>query len=128
MPWGDGEYTFRLGIAERLEVELQVGRELAKVLPENAIFSGLPSIYQRIVNLAYTTKDVNETLLRGLIGGSTKPAEAARLVGLYGVGARPDAESLPVVQKILEAAIFAPPGIEAAASKKAEAAASETTA
>jgi hypothetical protein len=93
--WGDGEHRFRLGLAQLLELQEKTG-------------VGPMELFFRVRSMRWRVEDITETLRLGLVGGGLKPADAVALVRRYGPGARPLAESVPLVVEILAAAIVVP--------------------
>lgn len=93
--WGDGDHVFRLGLAQLLELQEKAG-------------AGPMELFLRLRSHRWRVEDLTETLRLGLVGGGLKPADAVALVRRYGPGARPLAESLPLVVEILAAAIVVP--------------------
>ncbi len=93
LDWGDGTYTFRLGLGELEELEekrdLSIFTLAARLSPE-----------VRAARLL----DIRETLRLGLIGGGTKPTDALALVRRY-VDERPLDENRDVAYSVALAAI-----------------------
>ena len=111
LTWADGEYTFRLPIAQLEELQEKCG-------------AGPPAIFQRLCASSWMVRDVRETIRLGLIGGGMAPAKALSLVQRY-VDERPLGENAPTAQAILLAAII---GVEDEPVGKAEAAKEDQTA
>lgn len=105
LTWGDGEHTFRLPIAQLLELQEKTD-------------AGPLELFLRIHSGRWRVQDLRETIRLGLVGGGMKPAEAVALVRRY-VDDRPLAESVPVALEVIQAAIAGP---EDAAPGKAGAA------
>jgi hypothetical protein len=93
LPWGDGDHTFRLGLAE-IE-ELEAACDMSVFLLHTAVTSDIP--FAKL-------KHFSETLRLGLIGGGMAPVPALQLVKRY-VEERPLHESVAVAGAILRAAI-----------------------
>lgn len=91
--WGDGEYTFRLGLDQLQELEERRNTSIftlaARLSPE-----------LRDARLA----DISEVLRAGLIGGGMRPIEAKALVRRY-CDERPLDESRDVAYAVAMAAI-----------------------
>ncbi len=92
--WGDGEYDFRLAIAQLDEFD-----DLCKVGPGHAL-----GLIQAGVYGNWKPRMVREAIRLGLIGGGTDVHQAQRLVKRY-VDARPLAENLITAQAVLLAAV-----------------------
>lgn len=92
--FGDGEFTFRLGLGELEELErkcdLGVFQIAGRLHPENRQF--------RLV-------EVTETIRLGLIGGGMKPVDALAKVRRY-VDERPLDESRDVAYAVVLAALM----------------------
>lgn len=92
--FGDGEFTFRLGLGELEELErkcdLGVFQIAGRLSPESRQF--------RLV-------EVTETIRLGLIGGGMKPVDALAKVRLY-VDERPLDESRDVAYAVVLAALM----------------------
>lgn len=88
LDFGDGTYTFRLGLGEIEELERK--RDL-----------GLFQIVTRLSPQTRTCRlsDISEVIRLGLIGGGSKPADALALVRRY-VDERPIDESRDVAYAI----------------------------
>jgi hypothetical protein len=87
--FGDGERDFRITAALIPELERTTG-------------AGVGGLCRRLFRGDFHAADVSETIRLALIGGGSKPAEAAALVGTY-VANRPFAETYPLAVAILEA-------------------------
>lgn len=94
LPWADGEHTFRLAVAQLLELQEKTG-------------VGPVELVQRIRMHRWMVQDLRETIRLGLIGGGLPPAHAVVLVQRY-VDERPLLESEPVALEILTAALVPP--------------------
>ncbi|PLU53429.1 gene transfer agent family protein [Sinorhizobium medicae] len=91
--FGDGEKTFAFPTRELVEeLEAKTGH-------------GIGALFRRFRTQDFSLSDVFEVIRLGLIGGGTTPAEAARLVSVYGVG-RPMAESFAVADSTITALFF----------------------
>ncbi|ASP68297.1 GTA-gp10 family protein [Sinorhizobium meliloti] len=92
--FGDGEKTFAFPTRELIEeLEMKTGH-------------GVGALFRRFRTQDFSLSDVFEVIRLGLIGGGgTTPAEAARLVSVYGVG-RPMAESFAVADGTITALFF----------------------
>lgn len=95
--FGDAEREFRLGPSEiaALESKLKVG---------------IGALWHRILNIQFSSVEIAEIIRLGLIGGGTKPKEAADLVEAYS-SSRPVAETHALAFSIIAAAWF---GVDAA--------------
>lgn len=70
--WGDGTYTFRLGLKEVRELQ------------ENPrINLGPLALFRRIENDQWLIDDLREVIRLGLIGGGVKPDKATKLIYRY---------------------------------------------
>ncbi|SKA31012.1 gene transfer agent family protein [Consotaella salsifontis] len=96
LAWGDGEYPFRLGLAEMGELE-------------DKRDAGVWSLLQRLRDGECRTQDVVETIRLGLIGGGVTPVEALKKVRVY-CEERPIEESRIVAFSILGASMTRLPG------------------
>lgn len=88
--WADGEYKFRLGIAELRELQEKCD-------------AGPMWIYERLqlnAHNGWRLEDIRETIRLGLIGGGLPPPEALALVKRY-VDKRPATESILIAQAVL---------------------------
>lgn len=91
--FGDGDKTFAFPTRELIEeLEMKTGH-------------GIGALFRRFRTQDFSLSDVFEVIRLGLIGGGTTPAEAARLVSVYGVG-RPMAESFAVADGTITALFF----------------------
>lgn len=90
--WADGDYTFRLAIAQ-LE-ELQEKTDCGPLF-----------LLNRINSAEWRVQDLRETIRLGLIGGGMAPTDALKLVKRY-VDDRPLIESIKPASAILTAAII----------------------
>ncbi len=93
--WADGEYTFRLPIAQVEELQEKTG-------------CGPYFLFNRIAEGQWRIADLRETIRLGLIGGGLEPIKARTLVLRY-VDDRPYAESIKPAQAILGAALIGAP-------------------
>lgn len=96
--FGDGEYTFRLAIGQLNELDEKCD-------------AGPMEQMARLQGGTWRLKDLRETIRLGLIGGGLAPADAFRMVRRY-VDDRPLAESVPIAQAVLYAAVIGDPGDE----------------
>lgn len=90
--FGDGEYTFRLGLSEIEELERK---------RDCSVFEVVDRLRTRTCRL----QDISETLRIGLIGGGMKPVEALDLVRRY-VDERPIDESRDIAYAVGLAALL----------------------
>lgn len=90
--FGDGEYTFRLGLSEIEELERK--RECSIYL-----------VVDRLRTRTCWLQDIMETLRLGLIGGGMKPVDALHLVRRY-VDERPMEENRDVAYAVGLAALL----------------------
>lgn len=93
--FGDGEYSFRLTPALRIELEGKCG-------------AGLLAICQRVFHRQCSQAEIAETIRLALIGGGTTPKRADELIAAY-VADRPLSETYPLAAKILERVWFGAP-------------------
>lgn len=103
-PFGDGDQTFRLALAQLLELQEKAD-------------AGPMELLARLRGISWRVQDVRETVRLGLIGGGMSPPDALRLVQRY-VDGRPLLESVPIAALVLMAALQGP---EEIAPGKAEA-------
>jgi hypothetical protein len=89
--WADGEYRFRLGLAQLRELQEKCD-------------AGPDHIRQRIETGTWRVDDLRETLRLGLIGGGLAPEKALGIVKRY-VDGRPLYESRLPAQIVLMAAL-----------------------
>jgi hypothetical protein len=94
--WADGKHKFNVAIFEQA-FEL-----------EEKCSAGLLEIFERVSARKWRVTDLFETIRIGLIGGGATPAKALSLCRRY-VEGRPWAESVPVAQAILVAALVGVP-------------------
>lgn len=95
--WADGTHDFNVAKFEQA-FEL-----------EEKCDAGLQEIFERVSHRKWRVNDLRETIRVGLIGAGMEPPKALRLVRRY-VEGRPWAESVPVAQVILLAALVGVPG------------------
>ena len=93
LDWGDGTYSFRLGIAELAELDEKTGVGPGHMLGQ------LASVYGD-----WRASWLHHAIRLGLIGGGMAAPAALAIARRY-VDERPLAESLPVASAILAAAI-----------------------
>jgi hypothetical protein len=96
LTWGDGEYTFRLRIAELVELQEKCD-------------AGPAFILERLATGRWKVEDIRETIRLGLIGGAGgdkgfSPSKATTLVQRY-VDARPLQENINHAYAILAASV-----------------------
>lgn len=103
--WGDGEHTFRLGIAQWDELQEQTK-------------CGPFELFRRLATLSCNPNDIRHTLRLGLEGGGMKPIPAASLVARYFDKDVP-AEHVDAAMRVLHAGLFGP--AEDNVGKKADA-------
>jgi hypothetical protein len=114
IPWGDGEYTFRLGIGERRDLQEKTG-------------VGLLSLHRRLIDGGWRNEDAREVLRCGLIGGGLAPTAAHELVKVWS-DQRPLMESIVPAALVVQAALYGGPDAEPVGKEAAPTAATETTA
>jgi hypothetical protein len=100
LEWGDGDYVFRLGQGELMELQQKTDSGPMWVL--NRMMAPTPE------NRGWRIEDIREVIRLGLIGGGLEPVKALRLVRVY-VEARPPMENLLFAQSILAAGIMGVP-------------------
>lgn len=93
--WADGEYPFRLAIAQLIAVQEECDAGPAEILA-------------RLQDGRWRVQDVRAPIFQGLLGGGLGPAKARQLVVTY-VENRPLVESLGVAQAVLLAALMGAP-------------------
>ena len=112
-PFGDGTYTFRLGLNEIEELERK--RD-----------AGIFEIVERLRVRKCRLSDISETLRIGLVGGGMKPVEALALVRRY-VDARPVDENRDIAYAVGLAALMRVHSSQLEESPVGEAGAAETS-
>lgn len=122
LPFGDGDYTFRLTIGGL--------RDLQQAVNVRRVQAGVPAVgpaqlLQQLGSNAWWVDDARETIRLGLIGGGLPPPRALMLVKRY-VEERPARESVPVAQRILLAALIGVPEDPVGGKGRAERAAMES--
>ncbi len=95
LDWGDGTYTFRLGLGQWRELQEKLG-------------VGPPVLLRRLLEGAWLVDDAPQILRLGLIGGGLAPVEALRLVRTY-AEERPPAENTQPALAVLIAALHGAP-------------------
>lgn len=113
LQFGDGEYSFRLRMAQLIELD-----EKFEVGPQKMLVD--------FSNNSARVPHVREIIRLGLIGGGMKPSEAFALVKNY-VDQRPLMESVMHAQVILAAAVVGLPEDEPPGKPEAPEGASEPT-
>lgn len=112
--WGDGEYKFRLALAQLEELQEKTD-------------AGPLYLLQRIQRGEWRVRDLRETIRLGLIGGGLEPDKATVLVKRY-FDDRPLVEGVKPALAILTAAIVgAPDGEKPGKQKAAKTAAAKTS-
>lgn len=96
--FGDGEHTFRLPVAQLLELQEKTE-------------AGPLELYDRLRGRNWRVTDLRETIRLGLIGGGMAPADAVRMVQRY-VDGRPLLESVTVAAMVIMAALAMPEAVE----------------
>jgi len=94
-PFADGEYSFRLGWGEIVELQEKVD-------------CGPFALLDRINSGQWLVGDLSETIRLGLIGGGLKPTDAKKLVDRY-VTDRPPLENLELARAVLLAGLVGAP-------------------
>lgn len=98
LTWADGEYTFRLKLGQLRELQEKCD-------------AGPNELLMRTFAGNWRVDDIREPIRLGLIGVSTKPADALKLVMRY-VDEYPLGESVLVAQAILAACVHGVPDEE----------------
>lgn len=93
--FGDGEYKFRLGWKEWIELQEQTG-------------VGPFALFRRLTNDNWKIKDISEVIRIALIGGGLTPKEAGSLIRNYVVN-RPPMENHTLAQAIVLCGVFGAP-------------------
>lgn len=70
LEFGDGTYTFKLGLGQIDELQDKCG-------------AGIGTIYKRVLQGDYRVEDCKETVRLGMIGGGVSAVEARRTVDRY---------------------------------------------
>jgi hypothetical protein len=78
LDWGDGTYTFRLGIGQLEEHDEKIAEGRPVGYP-----SGPLAVLSRLWEGTWKVEDVRQTIRLGLIGGGKTPAEALKLTRRY---------------------------------------------
>jgi hypothetical protein len=100
LTWADGDYLFRLGYGEMMQLQEACDAGPVWILGRLQ----MPSADNR----GWRVQDVAQVLRLGLIGGGMEPIKALRLVREY-VEQRPSMESLLQAQAILSAGLVGAP-------------------
>lgn len=96
-PFADGHYAFDINkIALLQELQQKTGR-------------GPMALFQRLASGQWHIEELTEVIRLGLIGGGTKPADAAVLVDRYVLG-HPLVRSVKIAVDILEQLLLEPEG------------------
>lgn len=95
LEWADGDYSFRLGWGELVELQ-------------EACDAGPYVVLQRLANKTFLINDISETIRIGLIGGGMEPGKALGMTKRY-VKARPPMECLDVALAVLMAGLLGAP-------------------
>ncbi len=95
LPFADGDYTFRLGWGELIQLQ-------------EATDAGPYVVMQRLASGAWKVDDISHTIRLALIGGGLKPADALRLTRQY-VEQRPPMENVILAQGVLGASLMGAP-------------------
>ena len=114
LAFGDGEYDFRLGIAERRDLQEKTG-------------VGLLTLHRRLVDGGWRNEDAREVMRCGLIGAGMAPPDARALV-IRWCDERPLMESIIPAALVVQAALYGGPEVEPVGKADAPAAAPEMTA
>jgi hypothetical protein len=115
LDWGDGTYTFRLGIGEIEEVEEVTDRSMFQLVEA-----------LNPVNRTARLKDIRAVIRCGLIGGGMSPVDALAKVRRY-LDDRPLTESLTTAFAVAAAAIVRTNGDEAGKSEAGKPSSNEPT-
>lgn len=91
LAWADGEYTFRCGWKELIELQEQAD-------------AGPFVILDRLTRGTWKVGDISHTIRLGLIGGGATPADALKLTQRY-VESRPPLENVMLARGILGIAL-----------------------
>ncbi|WP_426163106.1 gene transfer agent family protein [Sandarakinorhabdus sp. DWP1-3-1] len=124
LAFGDGEYLFRLGLAQIAEIQTKTGTGIgalyARLLKGRYVLGDGRSV-GNAAEAEFYLADIIEVLRQGLIGGAVgvvdgaavtvTPIMAQRLVATYGPPARPVAEAWTVAVAVTSALIegYEPP-------------------
>lgn len=95
LPWADGDYTFRLGWGELIELQEQCD-------------AGPYVILNRLTTGQWKMQDISHVMRLGLIGGGIEPAKALVLIRNY-VESRPPLENVMMARGILSLALQGAP-------------------
>lgn len=87
LPWGDGDYVFRLAWAGLIELQEKTD-------------CGPGFLLDKMWQNDWRVQHISEIIRLGLIGGGQTPSDALRLVRNY-VESRPPMENLSLAQAIL---------------------------
>lgn len=112
LPWADGDYTFRLGWGQLIELQEQCD-------------AGPFVILDRLSRGTWRLNDISHTIRLALIGGGAEPGKALKLVRAY-VESRPPLENVMLARGILGLAVQGAPD-EAPGEAQGEAATGSTT-
>ncbi|MFG1238005.1 gene transfer agent family protein [Xanthobacter autotrophicus DSM 597] len=97
LPFGDGDQTFRLALAQLLELQEKTN-------------AGPMDLFMRLRGTSWRVEDIHETLRLGLIGGGMSAPDALRLVQRYAYPARPLLECVPIAAMVVGATLSPPEG------------------
>ena len=95
MLWADGDYRFRLGWGELIQLQ-------------EATDAGPFALLERLAGKHWRVGDISHTIRLGLIGGGKTPEDALKLVRNY-VESRPPAENVMLAYAILAAGVQGAP-------------------
>lgn len=95
LEFADGDYSFRMGWGELIELQEKCD-------------AGPYVVLQRLANKTFKMNDISETIRVGLIGGGMEPGKALTMTKRY-VKARPPMECLPVALAVLMAGLLGAP-------------------
>lgn len=106
LEFADGDYSFRLGWGQLIELQEKT-------------LAGPYVVLQRLLDKSFLIDDVAETIRIGLIGGGMEPGKALTMTKRY-VKARPPFENLTLATAILMAGLMGAPDEEVGAGRKAD--------
>lgn len=101
IPWGDGEYSFRLGHRELYQLQEKCDAGPRRIAARLMLYDPMKNPFGD----DYRTDDIRETIRLGLMGAGKTQGEALNLVMRF-VDTQPLEENRIIAFKILEPAIW----------------------
>jgi Phage tail tube protein, GTA-gp10 len=104
LPFGDGDYTFRIAFAQWRELQESINRP--RIEMGHPVIGPAPLV-QALLTLSAWPNDVREVIRLGLIGGGMKSDRALVLVKRY-VEGKPFFANTLLAGKVVRASMFGP--------------------